>query len=45
MIGTFADARRDAAIAVFTMREGTEAIAEGDPFFLNEVVRAWEVRE
>lgn len=45
LIGTFADARRDGAMAVFTTREAAEAFAEGDPFVLNEVVRAWEVRE
>lgn len=45
MIGTFADARRDGAMAVFTTGEAAEAFAEGDPFVLNEVVRAWEVRE
>ena len=45
MTGTFADARRDGAMAVFATREAAEAFAEGDPFVLNEVVRAWEVRE
>jgi uncharacterized protein YciI len=45
MAGTFADARRDGAMAVFTTREAVEAFAEGDPFVLNKVVRAWEVRE
>jgi len=41
----FADARRDGAMAVFMTREAAEAFAEGDPFVLNKVVRAWEVRE
>ena len=45
MIGTFADARRDGAMAVFTTCEAAEEFAAGDPFVLNEVVRAWEVRE
>ena len=45
MIGTFADAVRDGAMAVFAAREAAEAFATGDPFVLNGVVRAWEVRE
>lgn len=45
LIGTFADTRRDGAMAVFTTREAAEEFAGGDPFVLNEVVRAWEVRE
>jgi uncharacterized protein YciI len=45
MTGTFADVRRDGAMAVFATREAAEAFAEGDPFVRNEVVRAWEVRE
>ena len=43
LIGTFADARRDGAMAVFTTREAAEEFAEGDPFVLNGVVHAWEV--
>lgn len=45
MIGTFADVRRDGAMALFTTREAAEAFAEGDPFVQNGVVRGWEVRE
>jgi uncharacterized protein YciI len=32
-------------MAVFATREAAEAFAECDPFVLNEVVRAWDVRE
>ena len=45
LIGTFADARRDGAMAVFTTRAAAEEFASGDPFVLNGVVRNWEVRE
>jgi uncharacterized protein len=44
MIGTFADPR-DGAMAVFTTRSAAEAFAAGDPFVLNGVVRAWDVKE
>jgi hypothetical protein len=44
LIGPFADSR-DGAMAVFNTREAAEEFAGGDPFVLNEVVRAWEVRE
>jgi uncharacterized protein YciI len=45
LIGTFADARRDGAMAIFATAEGAREFAEGDPFVLNGVVRSWEVRE
>jgi uncharacterized protein len=45
LIGTFADARRDGAMAIFATREAAREFAEGDPFVLNGVVRHWEVRE
>ena len=32
-------------MAVFTTREAAEAFAQGDPFVLNGVVRAWRVLE
>jgi uncharacterized protein len=45
MIGTFANVGRDGAMAVFTMREGAQEFAQGDPFVLHGVVSSWEVRE
>jgi uncharacterized protein YciI len=45
MIGTFADAVRHGAMAVFATLEAAEEFARDDPFVLNGVVRSWEVRE
>lgn len=45
MIGTFADAVRDGAMAVVATREVAEEFAKDDPFVLNGFVRSWEVRE
>jgi uncharacterized protein len=45
MIGSFADAVRDGAMAVFSTREAAAEFAKDDPFVLNGVVRSWEVRE
>jgi len=44
MLGTFEDPQRDGSMAVFTTRQAAEEFAEGDPFVLNGVVRAWRVR-
>ncbi len=44
LIGPFADPR-EGALAVFTSREAAEAFARGDPFVVQGVVRAWQVRE
>jgi uncharacterized protein len=45
MVGTFANPQDDGSMAVFTTREAAEAFAQGDPFVLNGVVRAWRVLE
>ena len=45
MVGTFADPQAQGSMAIFTTREAAESFVEGDPFVLNEVVRAWEIRE
>jgi len=45
MIGPFANAQQDGAMAIFTTREAAEEFARGDPFVLNGVVRDWHVRE
>jgi uncharacterized protein YciI len=44
MIGTFGDPQTEGSMAVFTSREAAEEFAQGDPFVLNGVVRAWHVR-
>lgn len=45
LIGPFADPQSQGAMSVFTTREAAEEFARNDPFVLNGVVRAWEVRE
>jgi uncharacterized protein len=45
MVGTFGDPQTQGSMAIFTTREGAEEFAAGDPFVINGVVRAWEVRE
>lgn len=44
MIGPFANPQ-EGAMAVFTTRDAAEEFARGDPFVLNGVVRAWQIRE
>jgi uncharacterized protein YciI len=43
LVGTFADAQKDGSMSVFRTREAAEEFANGDPFVLNGVVRAWRV--
>jgi uncharacterized protein YciI len=45
MIGPFANAQHDGAMAIFTTREAAEEFARGDPFVINGVVRSWQIRE
>lgn len=45
MVGTFADPVKEGSMAIFASREAAEAFVEGDPFVLEGVVRAWEIRE
>jgi uncharacterized protein YciI len=45
MVGTFADPQRDGSMAVFRTRESAEEFAAGDPFVLNGVVSAFEIRD
>ncbi len=45
MAGTFGDPQEQGSMAVFPTRAAAEAFVEGDPFVLNGVVRAWEIRE
>jgi uncharacterized protein len=44
-VGSFADAQQEGAMAIFPSREAAEAFVAGDPFVLNGVVRAHEIRE
>jgi uncharacterized protein YciI len=44
-VGTFADPQAQGAMAIFPSRESAEAFVEGDPFVLNHVIRAHEIRE
>jgi uncharacterized protein YciI len=45
MMGTFARIQEDGAMGVFTGREAAEEFATGDPFVVNGVVQAWELRD
>lgn len=45
MIGPFADAGTESAMAVFTTREAAEEFVKGDPFVHHGVVRRWTIRE
>lgn len=45
MGGTFGDPQSEGSMAIFRSREGAEGFVEHDPFVLNGVVRAWELRE
>jgi hypothetical protein len=42
-LGPFSD--RGGSIAIFTTREAAEEFASADPFVLNGVVSAWQIRE
>jgi uncharacterized protein len=43
--GPFGDPQAEGSMAVFTTRAAAEAFAKGDPFVVNGVVRAWQIRE
>ena len=45
MIGPFAHAQEDGAMAIFTTREAAEEFVRGDPFVLHGVIRNWNIRE
>lgn len=45
MIGPFAAAQSDGAMAVFTSRAAAEKFVSGDPFVRNGVVRNWVLRD
>ena len=43
MIGPFAHAQEDGAMAVFTTREAAEEFVRGDPFVLHGVISKWTI--
>jgi uncharacterized protein YciI len=43
MVGTFGNPQEEGSMAIFSSREAAEEFAQGDPFVLNGVVRAWRV--
>jgi uncharacterized protein YciI len=43
LIGPFANAQEDGAMAIFTSREAAEEFVRGDPFVLGGVVRKWTI--
>lgn len=45
MVGTFADPQRDGSMAIFATRDAAEEFVRDDPFVVNGVVRAYEIRE
>ncbi len=45
MVGPFANAQEDGAMAVFTTRAAAEEFVRGDPFVLHGLVRKWTIRE
>jgi uncharacterized protein len=45
MIGPFANAQEEGAMAIFTTREAAEEFVRGDPFVLHGVIRNWTIRE
>jgi uncharacterized protein YciI len=45
MVGTFGDPQNEGSMSIFTSRKAAEEFAKDDPFVLNNVVRAWYVRE
>jgi uncharacterized protein YciI len=45
MVGTFGDPQKEGSMSIFTRREAAEEFAKEDPFVLNNIVRAWHIRE
>ena len=45
LVGTFGEPQTQGSMAVFATREAAEAFVAGDPFVLNGVVKAYEIRE
>ena len=45
MVGAFGDPQNEGSMAIFASREAAEEFVAEDPFLLNGVVRAWQIRE
>jgi uncharacterized protein YciI len=45
LVGTFGDPQAQGSMGVFSSRSAAEAFVGDDPFVLNGVVRAYEIRE
>lgn len=45
LVGTFGHPQAQGSMAIFATRGAAEAFVAGDPFVLNGVVAAWEIRE
>ena len=45
MVGVFGDPQEEGSMGIFATRAGAEEFVREDPFVLNGVVKAWEVRE
>jgi hypothetical protein len=45
MLGPFGDPQEQGSMSIFTSREAAEEFVSGDPFVLNGVVAAWEIRD
>ena len=45
MIGTFANPQEEGAMGIFTTRQAAEEFVKDDPFVLNGVIQAWQIRE
>lgn len=44
MVGPFGNPQDEGSMAIFTTREAAEEFVREDPFVLEGVVRAWEIR-
>ena len=45
MVGTFGDPQAEGSMAIFRTSQGAQEFVAGDPFVLNGVVRAWQIRQ
>jgi uncharacterized protein YciI len=45
MVGAFGDPQAEGSMAIFTTRAAAQEFVDGDPFVLNGVVQAWDIRE
>jgi uncharacterized protein len=45
LVGTFADPQEQGSMAIFATREAAEAFVAGDPFVIEGVVAAYEIRQ